>query len=1475
MKMKMKKLGYLFFALAVTFAVDFHAMNNPNEAKRSGKKGNNDGTASNCVPPTGALDLDIGNTRALIQTGGDMWWNLAGRPRYEIPKNSERHSMFAASLWLGGQDVSGQLKVAAQRYRSLGNDFWTGPLSTRTAEINSETCLEYDRHWLTTMNDVAEFVAWHQLGQDDPEAQAEQFPNYQIPQAILDWPAHGRDFDPYNEDFNLAPFVDTDGDGIYNPQAGDYPRYNLDGVVDCQQRIVDIYGDQNLWWIFNDRGNIHTESNGDPIGMEIRAQAFAYATNDEVNNMTFYNYELVNRSSFELTNTYFGFWADPDLGDPFDDLVGCDPSRGFGFCYNGNEVDQDNAGALGYGTQPPAIGVDFFQGPFQDNDGKDNCLCLLDCQGALNDDGIPYDGLGVGYGDGIPDNERLGMRAFLYHDNNASVTGDPREATEYYNYLRGFWRDNSRMVYGGNGHQNTNTPPYIPADFMFPGTSDVIGWGTDCDPQPEWTEVTAGNDPFDRRFVQSAGPFRLSPGAVNNITVGVVWSRANSGGVQGSLNKLMVDNDKTQAMFDNCFDLLDGPDAPIVDVVELDREIILKITNPQVSNNFNEAYAENDPFLIAPDTFFVDGEAITATSNDPDVVRRYRELENEYTTYKFEGYQIFQLKDNSVSGADLFNDDLARLVFQCDIKNDVADLINYPFSEDLNAAVPEPRVENAENDGIKQTVRITQDRFASGDRRLVNHKTYYYMAIAYAHNEFAPYSQTPDGLEGQTMPYLPSRKGPTGAIPITRAIPNKPDPRNTGTVLNSQYGDGVSVKRIEGLGNSGRFLELRKEDVEASIFEEPYILENPVYLDGAGPIEVKVVDPLNVVDGTYQLLFTEPTDEDGLGSSTLALVGEFDEGNPNDTIFIDKPVGVKGERYIPQLGISIELGDIESPGTVPPDELDNNGVIGASVEFENIGAPWLTGVPNADGNRFRNWIRSGNNAEQDLEEYWDYELRRDGQLRGSSIDPDEHYERLLGGTWAPFRLGAWNTHGPGATFTGDRLQFRNIFNVQFPLGIQGFDDNPEYALQFLHDVDIVLTSDKSKWTRSVVLETQDDSSLSVGNARKLFPRQSPSVDKDGNPASGGPSDNPNAPGYISSFGMGWFPGYAIDVQTGQRLNIAFGEDSYLESDNGNDMLWNPTSRISEGISEDGGIRFGGKHYIYVFRDNIVEEGRYIAPADYNSPENRMPAYDEGRFIMRKLGTANPSEEDFRNVFRACNWVGLPLLEQGRELLETEATVKLRVNRSFDRFSSGEKFGVGSELEEGEEYLVLSGPIEYSVPDGSGGFDRVEFNRGDVITGVGEGIGALIGTTQNTGTDIVDNVVHTVNGGRPLYEFTLDGLAPTKNDMETAEDALDLIHVVPNPYYAYSSYEVDKTDNRVKIINLPERCDIKIYSVNGILVREFKKDDPVMTSIDWDLQNHARIPISSGLYLIHVNVPGVGEKVLKWFGVMRPVDLDDF
>ncbi|MFH0760976.1 MAG: hypothetical protein V2A67_05690, partial [Bacteroidota bacterium] len=107
---------------------------------------------------------------------------------------------------------------------------------------------------------------------------------------------------------------------------------------------------------------------------------------------------------------------------------------------------------------------------------------------------------------------------------------------------------------------------------------------------------------------------------------------------------------------------------------------------------------------------------------------------------------------------------------------------------------------------------------------------------------------------------------------------------------------------------------------------------------------------------------------------------------------------------------------------------------------------------------------------------------------------------------------------------------------------------------------------------------------------------------------------------------------------------------------------------------------------------------------------------------------------------------------------------------------------------------------------------------------------------------------------------------------TAVAALDLIRVVPNPYYGNSAYELTQLENWVKITNLPKTCTVSIYALNGNLVRRFTKDSEV-TYLDWDLKNQYGIPIASGAYIIYIDAPGIGHKVVKFFGVIRPQDMN--
>lgn len=1442
-------LSMVFILAVVKYDYAREYQGNDMNNKSSGLKE----TSAGCSPSSAFEWLDINNVRARVNAGGDMWWDLDGISRYYVPKSGSATSMFSGALWIGGLDINNQLKLAAQRFRqgpelNGGVDFWTGPLTIDgTAAIDETVCAQYDRLFKMNRALVDEF-----LSHTDPITGAFiPSDDYTIPTEILEWPAHA-DISK-KQSYYLAPFYDVDGDGEYNPFAGDYPYYDIDNSL-CHTKtptmdesiegsiqgsiLADqvIKGDQTLWWVFNDKGNIHTDSEGAAIGLEIRGQAFAFATNDEVNNMTFYSYEIINRSTFELTETYFSPWVDPDLGYAQDDYVGCDVGRGLGYAYNGTAVDGSGEPEA-YGEQPPAIGVDFFQGPYLDPDGQDNPKYRFITDPATGDT-IGREQLcdvsinGVNFGNGIKDDERYGMRRFVYYNNNNDpINGEPRQAGHYYNYLRGIWKNGQKMRYGGDA-VNTGVLEDVTADFMFPFDSDPCNWGTNG-VNPEgynndgvyWSEESENNPPADRRFMQSAGPFTLKPGAVNYITVGIPWARAVSGGPFASVELLRRVDDKAQTLFDNCFKVIDGPNAPDLSFQELDKELIVYISNSPSSNNFGESYQEFDPNIIQP--------------HPDDPTKRSDSL------YRFEGYQIFQLKDPTVGVESIHDPDKVRLVAQFDKKNGVSKLVNFYYDEMVEANIPVVEVNGGDN-GIQHSFKLSQDAFAQGDVRLVNHKQYYYMAIAYAYNEFMPYSQEPgvlNGLLGQKAPYLAGRKN----IKTYTAIPHK---TINGLVANAEYGEGPEITRLAGHGNGGMELELKPEVIDEILSKDPAsednifgsptypIAYNPVYMEGYGPINVKVVDPLNVVSAEYELafdslrfirLYNVTGDPAVRGDTASKYISNWvlRDVNTGETYTSDTTTLEDYEQLFLDRGISITIKQPYKPGVYKVGNntdnqfyerslAPNNGFITANIIYKDSSRRWLDGIRDDDipGSPL-DWIRSGTYKDQDNSAAMpeDWRMSYSQTVPDRPWDANEDFEQILFGTWAPYALTTYgNTYVPSEP-------------SQSTVGpAYSRDSKANNSLNDLFSVDIVLTPDKSKWSRSPVLEMSYDQVLAEGNAPRFSLRKAPSVDKEGNPAASmdmEASDNPDDPNYIGSYGMSWFPGYAINVETGERLNIMFGEDSYLAEQNGRDMLFNPPPRDMD-LSQPGDPNIitqvsnkpvmGGKHYVYI----MGHEYRSVSIAQVNI-EFKSPAYDAGRYAFGVLDTlftaVSPVMPMVSSYFyTAIKYVGMPMPVKGQEWLNNEARIRIRVAKPYVRYYS-------------------SLPLD----------------------------------TVYDGMD--------VNRFYPKYAFNTQGIATEYRDPEKLQTDLDLINVVPNPYYAYSSYERNALDNRIKITNLPEQCVITIYNMSGTRIRQFKKDEP-KTSIDWDLKNFAGVPIASGIYLIHVKSED-GERVIKWFGSMRPMDLNTF
>lgn len=1470
--------------------------------------------AATCLPASSSSELNINNVRAYIETSGSMWFKEIAK--YVVPKSGNASSMFASALWIGGLDITGQLKLAAIRFRQVGDDFWPGPLNRKAADIDQSVCSYYDRHYEMTKA----MAKNHRDHWSDAD--------YVMPDAIRNWPAH-----PFNftNDINgpsqfLAPFNDLNGNGIYEPERGEYPYYDFDNELcpwtdenraraargELPKTYEESYGistggvmadqvlkgDQTLWWVFNDKGAAHTESKGSPIGLEIRGQAFAFATNDELNNMTFYSYEIINRSSYELTETYFSQWVDSDLGYPKDDYVGCDVERGLGYCYNGTNVDGTGL-KTHYGANPPAVGVDFFQGPYLDPDGYDNPSfngdgvygpsmegsCEIVTQNGKyrqftwdstgNGDMVTHQVLvraeainGVNFGDGIVDNERFGMRRFVYHNNDYSTTGDPNVAWEYYNMLKGIWKDNSKMRFGRTGYK-TNGPE---CDFMFPGESDPCNWGTNgVVPSEIWTEENCGNPPADRRFMQSAGPFTLKKGAINYITVGIPWARATTGSAWASVELLRIFDDKCQNLFESCFKVIDGPDAPDLVFQEMNQSLICYITNAQGSNNYTntpEDYKEEDhsipQFHII--TSYVDDTLRTSvkvpgvdSAGNPTFTYRdtiiYTNKAVRDTTYfdrfyRFEGYKIYQLANESVTAEDLNNASKAILVFQCDKKNGVDNIVNYKYNATVGTEVATMEVAGTD-EGIKHTFTITEDAFSTSNiKTLINYKKYYFMAVAYAYNNYANYSTDGDNpsLYGQKLPYLAGNKN----IKIYTVIPHKTSMEENGTVIKAKYGTQPPITRFEGQGNGGNALDLTEATIEKIMSNSKWKTDTLDYKQNAGPINVKVIDPLQLAAHDYTVQFYNRDNSREVNDSTRWRI-IYDNNGVLDTIESQTAISVDNEQILVDknghmLGLSVtafnnkftQLDEDVLARGIPINENIYSSVnfLGASLTYEDSNKAWLTGVRDVDGTSPLNWIRSGSTKDGDyfmrsMENYsWDqnncrkedahYALAKDLVIMTTEgakdlycfLDPKENFEKMINGTWAPYPLSSRYDDGP--QFGYDKIE-DPLYTGNTELVVPTAENTYSVSMTNLYSVDVIFTPDKSKWTRCPVVEACGDRVLTIGNAVRHFMRKSYSVDKQGVPYNDPKCNTAEAcmrSDKKDSMGMSWFPGYVINVETGERLNMMFAEDSWLTKYNGGDMIFNPTADYYT----NAGYVMGGKHYIYIFghQDIFYDNGGGKIgklPKQYLSP-----VYDEGAWAFDQLYNAEHQSLSAQSslfksyLYMNIMWTSIPLAMDTANWLSTEARVKLRVSRPYKTMSS---------------------------------------------------------------TILKDTVSNSVNHNLPLYQFSTKNIATETGNKATAVSSMDLINVVPNPYFARSAYETDQLDNCIKFINLPKSCTIKIYTINGTLVRTLKKDN-TNTYVDWDLKNSANIPVAGGVYLIHIKDETSGEiKTLKWYGIQRPTDVNAF
>jgi len=267
-----------------------------------------------------------------------------------------------------------------------------------------------------------------------------------------------------------APFIDVNHNGIFD-RGIDEPEF---------------LGDEVAWFAANDLDSLKVYSSlgSKGLGLEIQYTLYAFENIDTLKDVIFKKYKIINKGDKTIENCTFSLWSDFDLGDGFNDFVGCDTTLNLGIGYNGTEDD------VIYNI-PPAIGYQLLEGPVVEGDITDTARI----------EGYP-----------VPGYRNLGMTSFgplikhwVYGIMDAGTT------EELYNNMRGL-----------------NTINGTPLVNPITGGETIFGLSGDPVNDFGWYEGDGwlgGAFPYERRMLVNSGGFTLSPGDTQQVVFSVIMAQ--------------------------------------------------------------------------------------------------------------------------------------------------------------------------------------------------------------------------------------------------------------------------------------------------------------------------------------------------------------------------------------------------------------------------------------------------------------------------------------------------------------------------------------------------------------------------------------------------------------------------------------------------------------------------------------------------------------------------------------------------------------------------------------------------------------------------------------------------------------------------------------------------------------------------------------------------------------------------------------
>lgn len=479
-----------------------------------------------------------------------------------------------------------------------------------------------------------------------------------------------------------APYVDVNKNGQYD--AG----IDIPGQKDAAQTLFLAMTDALI--------SSHNSGEGfgggvnDPLMYaDVRWAAWCY-TSTGLEDLQFVNWKVINKNDSAWTRTYFSVVVDPDLGDGYDDYIGCDPKVNLGYCYNGTNNDQN------YGANPPAFGMDYFKGPINHITG-----------------------------------DTLGLTSFTFFTNNGSspppCESDPNgEPYPAYLNMTGVKKDSTPYldptIPQGSGTRKTK--------FVYPGDPETnSGWTEkkgsiqNCGGDTV-KDALPTNPSGDRRFIFSSGSqnFTVPPGDTQTLVLAQFVARGTSN--VNSVTRLKQLDKTAQIIFDKNFAVTPPPPAPSVNYSFVD------LGNGTCNINLNwdnrsEGYAYWDSI------FFRDSLHVIYHFEGYEVyeIDKYAQTTADFTKPNTIGDQlklldIFDLRD----GIGVLTDTFSTGVYI----NNEEQFAKFPIVPPYKMTVPAQFPDH----GLSRSITLSQTQFSnnySGQSSFIYGQEYQFAVVAYAY----------------------------------------------------------------------------------------------------------------------------------------------------------------------------------------------------------------------------------------------------------------------------------------------------------------------------------------------------------------------------------------------------------------------------------------------------------------------------------------------------------------------------------------------------------------------------------------------------------------------------------------------------------------------------------------------------------------------------------------------------------------------